>query len=272
MDAVTMQSVTLDSLHASITLSPSDVLLYLKFVAIASFTILCWDHMITFVDEVDLIWCKHKGLAGYLFLLNQYITPLGFVVKIIGESVLTLPNWPTEVCGFRSKDDWHQTAVKLQKFRQISSSSAMIRVHALYWECRLVIAAIGLLLLVQVAFEAYLMALGKTCHEVYDLPLNVRALSVTQAWLPLAYDTAIFVMTLWRTLPKHRSGISPIDPMLPTFQSNGALYYIIICSANLVLTVMIIQVPPGLKGIAAQSNMTLNEKELQEDYKSEARM
>ncbi|KAG2079948.1 uncharacterized protein F5147DRAFT_784630 [Suillus discolor] len=181
MDAVTTQSVTLDSLHArslyilfrSITLSPSDVLLYLKFVAIVSFTILCWDHMITFVDEVDLIWCKHKGLAGYLFLLNRYITPLGFVVNIIDESVLTLPNWPTK--RFVASD-LKMTGIKLllscRNFVRyqgamvilgvsIAELIMLMRVHALYRECRLVIAAIGLLLLVQVAFEAYLMALGK---------------------------------------------------------------------------------------------------------------
>ncbi|KAG0704838.1 hypothetical protein DFH29DRAFT_910086, partial [Suillus ampliporus] len=40
------------------------------FVAIASFTVLCWDHIITFGDEVrSLIWCKRKGPLGYLFLL-----------------------------------------------------------------------------------------------------------------------------------------------------------------------------------------------------------
>jgi len=97
-----------------------------------------------------------------------------------------------------------------------------------------------------------LMTLGKmvphvqqihSCHEVYDLPLS---LSVTRAWLPLAYDTAIFVMTLWRTY--HRNEISPI---LPALQSEGTLYYIVICSANLVLTVMIVRAPSGLKGVAA---------------------
>jgi hypothetical protein len=35
-----------------IALSPSDVLSYLKFLAIAGFTVLCWDHTITFADEV----------------------------------------------------------------------------------------------------------------------------------------------------------------------------------------------------------------------------
>lgn len=84
MDTVATQSVALDSLQAQ-----QDA-----FVAIVRFTILCWDHVITFADEVDLIWCKRKGPFGYLFLLNRYIMPLGFVVNIVA---LTFPNWSTEV-------------------------------------------------------------------------------------------------------------------------------------------------------------------------------
>lgn len=50
-------------LFGSITLSPSDVPLYLKFVAIASFTILCWDHMITFEDEVRFMTILYQQRA-----------------------------------------------------------------------------------------------------------------------------------------------------------------------------------------------------------------
>lgn len=237
MDAVTTQSVTLDLLHAQQAVT---------FVAIASLTILCWDHMITFADEVDLIWCQPKKILGWLFLLNRYITPLGFVVNII---VLTLPDWPTESCRNFVR---YQGAMAILGV-SIAELIMLMRIRVLYRERRLVVAAAGFLLLVRVALEACLMTLGKivpyvqqihSCHEDYDLPL---ALSVTRAWLPLAYDTAIFVMTLWRTY--HRNEISPI---LPALQSEGILYYIVICSANLVLTVMIVRAPPGLKGVAAQ--------------------
>ncbi|KAG1906798.1 uncharacterized protein F5891DRAFT_1003902 [Suillus fuscotomentosus] len=233
-----------------------------SFVAIASLTILCWDHMITFADEVDLIWCQPKKILGWLFLLNRYITPLGFVVNII---VLTLPNWPTEMTGIKLLLSC-RNFVRYQGAMAILGVSIaelimLMRIRVLYRERRLVVAAAGFLLLVRVALEACLMTLGKivpyvqqihSCHEDYDLPL---ALSVTRAWLPLAYDTAIFVMTLWRTY--HRNEISPI---LPALQSEGILYYIVICSANLVLTVMIVRAPPGLKGVVMTSRVTLHLK------------
>ncbi|KAG2130654.1 uncharacterized protein EDB93DRAFT_75412 [Suillus bovinus] len=234
MDALATQSVTIDSLYSRQAVT---------FVAIASFTLLCWDHMITFADEVALIWCQPKKPAAYLFILNRYITPLGFIVNIVA---LTLPNWSTERYVV---SDLKTTGIKLllscRNFVRYQAAMAiigvsiaelimLIRVHALHQYRTRFVAVAGLLLLVQVALEAYLIALGKmvphvqqihSCYEVYDLP---PALSVTRAWLPLAYDTVIFIMTLWRTLPSHRDG-----SILQTFQTD-------------------VRAPLGLKGVAAQ--------------------
>ncbi|KAK7689839.1 hypothetical protein QCA50_006478 [Cerrena zonata] len=50
-----------------------------------SFMILAWDHIITFGDEVEYIWKGKKGLIVYLFFLNRYVTPLGFIVNLFGK-------------------------------------------------------------------------------------------------------------------------------------------------------------------------------------------
>ncbi|OAX40718.1 hypothetical protein K503DRAFT_864391 [Rhizopogon vinicolor AM-OR11-026] len=218
-------------------------------VAIASFTVLCWDHMITFADEIDLIWYKRKGLSGYLFLLNRYITPLGFVVNIVA---LTLPTWFGESCRYFIRYEGAMATIGIG----IAQLMMLLRVHALYPGRRLAIAIPALLLLAWLALQACLMAHGDmvpntqqdhSCREVYDSP---PGLSVTRAWIPLAYDTVIFVMTVWRTLPSNRN--REIGRILPTLLSDGTLYYIVICSVNLILTVMIVRAPPALKGVSAQ--------------------
>ncbi|KAG2034566.1 hypothetical protein BDR03DRAFT_984281 [Suillus americanus] len=146
MDAATMQYATLDSLQA---------LSYVTFVAITSFTVVCWD-MITFADEyfhVALIWCKHKGPP----LFAEYIMPLGFFVNMVGELALILPNWSTELrC---------RNFVRYQGVMAIIGVSIelimLMRVHALYRDRWLVAAVPDILLLVWVALEACLIALGK---------------------------------------------------------------------------------------------------------------
>lgn len=100
---------------------------------------------------------------------------------------------------------------------------------------------------------AYVIARGEmvsvvqqvhSCREVHEFPLT---LSAARAWMPLTYDSALFSMTIWRTLPLIRSKGAGLRLLY-----NGALYYSVICSANLVLTVMIVRASPGQKGVAAQ--------------------
>ncbi|KAG1883475.1 hypothetical protein F4604DRAFT_293905 [Suillus subluteus] len=241
------------------------------FVTIASFTVLCWDHIITFADEVALIWCKPKGLLGCLFLLNRYITPLGFVVNIV---VLTLSTWSTESCRNFVRYEGAMAIIGVS----IAQLIMLSRIHVLYRGDRLAATIPGLLFLVWVALEAYAMARGEmvsitqqvySCREVHDLPLT---LSAARAWMPLTYDSALFAMTLWRTLPAVWS--KGAGRILPKLLIDGTLYYTVICSANLALTVMIVRAPPGQKGVAAQfvylltvvmtSRVTLNLKKQME--------
>ncbi|KAG1759317.1 hypothetical protein EDD22DRAFT_906629 [Suillus occidentalis] len=239
MDALTTRSATLDSLQAQRAVC----------VAIASFTVLCWDHIITFEDEVASIWCRPKGLLGYLFLLNRYITPLGFVVNIIA---LTLPSWSTESCRHFVRYEAAMMIIGVG----IAQLIMLLRIYALYLEHRLVTAIPGLLFLVWVALEGYAMARSEmvpitpqihSCREIHDLPLT---LSTARAWMPLIYDSVVFAMTLWRTLPIFLN--KGAGRILIKLLTDGTLYYTVMCSANLVLTVMIVRAHPGQKGVAAQ--------------------
>lgn len=60
-------------------------------------------------------------------------------------------------------------------------------------------------------------------YQSYSLYRDKRALSAARAWLPLAYDTAIFVLTTWCTLPSIRN--REIGRIKPTLLFDGALYY-----------------------------------------------
>jgi len=50
------------------------------YVRLLGFTILVWDHMITFADEVEFVWKEPKKLMAYLFLFNRYFTPAAYIV------------------------------------------------------------------------------------------------------------------------------------------------------------------------------------------------
>ncbi|KAJ8076110.1 hypothetical protein PM082_022095 [Marasmius tenuissimus] len=62
-------------------------------VGFGGFTVLIWDHIDTFATEVEYIWLGPKGPITYLFLLNRYLTPLGFIVNLFAY---LSPVWDTE--------------------------------------------------------------------------------------------------------------------------------------------------------------------------------
>ncbi|KAJ8080981.1 hypothetical protein PM082_017816 [Marasmius tenuissimus] len=51
-------------------------------VGFAGFTILIWDHIDTFAMEVEYIWLQEKSWLVYLFLVNRYLIPLGFIINL----------------------------------------------------------------------------------------------------------------------------------------------------------------------------------------------
>ncbi|KAI0763685.1 hypothetical protein BC629DRAFT_1596881 [Irpex lacteus] len=62
-------------------LSQVRMTIYMGFV---SFSIVVWDHLVTFSDEVEYVWKGHKGVFVVLFLINRYLTPLGFIINLLG--------------------------------------------------------------------------------------------------------------------------------------------------------------------------------------------
>lgn len=39
-----------------------------------TFTILCYDHLLTFEDEINFVWRKHKRLSFFLFIILRYVS------------------------------------------------------------------------------------------------------------------------------------------------------------------------------------------------------
>lgn len=49
---------------------------------------LVYDYVLTFCDEVELIWKKKKSLATHLFFLNRYFFLFSFIPNLIGPYIL----------------------------------------------------------------------------------------------------------------------------------------------------------------------------------------
>ncbi|KAG1814423.1 uncharacterized protein BJ212DRAFT_1363681 [Suillus subaureus] len=227
-----------------------DQTIYIGFVG---FTILVWDHLVTSGDEIEFIWKGHKGILVYLFLLNRYLTPLGFIVNLVAYN---LPSWSYKSCQHFVRYEGAMTAIGIE----IVGLMMLLRVIAMYRHQRAAVVLAVLLLLAWIVVTAWLLTYGgpvihtdniHSCTMVF----NSGSIASASAWLPLLYDTYVFGLTFNRTFSLIRN--KEASHVIRTLFADGLLYYSVICAVNLVLTIMIIRAHQGVKNIAAQLGLLL---------------
>ncbi|KAG2130655.1 uncharacterized protein EDB93DRAFT_1179667 [Suillus bovinus] len=223
-------------------------------VGVLGFTILVWDHAITFADEVKMIWGRPKNLLTCLFLLNRYLTPVGFIVNLIAYS---LPSWSFIKCEHFVRYEGAMTAVGIQ----VVGLMMFLRVRAMYHDNRCVVIFVASLLFAWVALSAFLLSHGvavshsSSIHSCRMEFSDSLVLSSAWAWIPLFYDTVVFALTLNRTLPSIQN--KEAGHIVHRLFTDGVLFYSVLCTINLIFTIMVVRAPRGLKNITGQLELIL---------------
>ncbi|KAG2062611.1 hypothetical protein BDR04DRAFT_1123826, partial [Suillus decipiens] len=183
------------------------------YVGIVGFTILIWDHLVTSGDEA-------------VRRFNRYLTPLGFIVNLVAYN---LPSWSYE---HFVQYEGAMTAIGIE----IVGIMMLLRVIAMYRHQWAIILLAVFLLLAWIVVTAWLLIHAGPCTMVF----NSGSIASASAWLPLLYDTYVFVLTLNRTLPAIRN--KEAGRVIRTLFADGLLYY---------------RAPVGVKNIAAQLELVL---------------
>ncbi|QRV78145.1 hypothetical protein RhiJN_06160 [Ceratobasidium sp. AG-Ba] len=55
----------------------------------AGFVILVYDHLLTFGDEVELIWSQPASVVSVIFVVNRYLAPVVLAIDIYDKGGLT---------------------------------------------------------------------------------------------------------------------------------------------------------------------------------------
>ncbi|KAI0345641.1 hypothetical protein BDW22DRAFT_1353191 [Trametopsis cervina] len=224
-------------------------------MGVASFTILVWDHLITLEEEVKYIWKGKKGLLVWLFMLNRYITPLGFAINIFAY---LSPLWTPEVCKHFVQYEGAMTTVGIN----IASLMMFLRVRVLYRDKPAIIALVAACFSIELGVNAWLCTLGipvrhkppvHSCSMVFDD--SVGSFASASAFLPLAYDSIVLLLTMKYTLGSIRTVTA--GKLAKVILRDGILYYCVIFSVTLVLTIMIAVARPGVQNLTAQLELIL---------------
>ncbi|KAI9432409.1 hypothetical protein BJY52DRAFT_1231880, partial [Lactarius psammicola] len=253
-----------------------------KYFGVVSFTILVWDHIITFPDEVpsrhvELIWKGTKGprlrLVVYLFFLNRYLIPLSFIVNLWAYF---RDSWSLESCGHFVRFEGAMTmtgvsVVALMMFlRFIPANPRGNLIRALYRQQLAVQTIVIVILLTFIGVNSWLLTRGiPVRHEAYPLVDSLKKRVITActmifdpkvpgsiasgtAWLPLLYDTVVVSLTLYRTARALYD--KSAGQIIRVLLQEGLLYYSqlsAICTVTLALTIMIVSADQSVRNVTA---------------------
>ncbi|VDB91801.1 unnamed protein product [Peniophora sp. CBMAI 1063] len=240
-------------------------------VGIAGFTVLAWDHMLTFEDEVNLIWLylprihlkDYRKIAfAALFFLNRYFIPLSFLVNIVAYFGHF---WTTESCFVVFEGVMTMLGIVIADLMMLGRVEALWRSSRYYW------VAVGILLTEFIAFVAInWWLLFHPYPEINDgRPLGQDVVSCTMifdprydkiapasAWLPLLYDTTVIALVIARTLPRSKRKVT-FATIGTEMLREGIVYYSVVFAVTFALTLMIAFADPGIKNICAQLELCL---------------
>ncbi|KLO19704.1 hypothetical protein SCHPADRAFT_992649 [Schizopora paradoxa] len=207
----------------------------LHYYLLVAVVILCYDHIITFGQEVQLIWKQKFTFTTLLFILNRYFTELAYV-----PTVLFLFNSPG---GMQVCSSFAHYPGSVGVFSQaVISAFLVMRSYALLRRQLWVLLVTIPLLIVSVGVTAWAIVQVETANIVFGeqmscVPVKMLSLNPFRAsWLVhTLFDTIVFAITVWKTYQWQRQqyqlGIR--SRIVELILRDGSLYYVIMAVVNL---------------------------------------
>jgi len=219
-------------------------------MTLAGFTLLIYDHVLTFSDEVNYIWNARQGLVSVIFLLNRYIVPLVLAVDIY--ETMGLSSGPTSVLFCKV---WTvvQSYITIASFMSIHAIVAW-RLYALHggqaWIRRtLWVAAILYVSSSTAIITASLIPIISDLRPYHHECVGTIPTYLWTAWLPsVVFETLLFGLTVVAMLrQEQRRSFSTLSLLL---YRDGMLYFVAVTICSLFSLLVWALAGPSLIGLA----------------------
>lgn len=219
-----------------------------RYMAMAGFTILVWDHICTFNEEVQFMWPAPRSLVKILFFGNRYIVPVVQTITVIQISRLVT-----------TSDTFCKAWIVIGGFAEISSLATadlllLFRIHALWAGRRdivigtivlwflsyICIGVAGLLAAIEIIAPLRYDHLTRQCvsdHKPKVLP--------AQWAVSLILELVVFFMTAVKAI-EHRQSDQIRTPILKALYYDQFMYYVAIVFIRIWNLVIWLMFPPSL--------------------------
>ncbi|KDN37173.1 hypothetical protein RSAG8_10305, partial [Rhizoctonia solani AG-8 WAC10335] len=220
-------------------------------LAIAGFCILIYDHILTFPQEVELIWKQQRSWVSVLFVLNRYITPLVLIVDIYDKGGLA-DFLPQSFCV-----NWYfaEAAWNLVAFGIIHALVAL-RVHAIWGRPRWLSITLSVLFLIYVVATATIAfkfqfeyAHTVAYNSLFRLCFAAVSPYLWACWLPaLIFEFVVFVLTVIKAVEHSKRKVN--TPVIHVLYRDGIIYFIIITLCSTFNMMVWLLAPPTLVALS----------------------
>ncbi|CUA67041.1 hypothetical protein RSOLAG22IIIB_02959 [Rhizoctonia solani] len=222
-----------------------------KCLAIAGFCILIYDHLLTFPQEVELVWKQQRSWVSILFVLNRYITPLVLIVDIYDKGGLA--NFlPQSFCV-----NWYfaESAWNLVAFGLIHALVAL-RVHAIWGRPRwlsITLSVLFVIYFVATATIAFKFQIDYA-HTVAYYPLFRLCFAqvspyIWACWLPaLVFESFVFILTVIKAVEHSKRKVN--TPVVHVLYRDGIIYFIVITLCSMFNMMVWLLAPPTLVALS----------------------
>ncbi|KAF8577322.1 hypothetical protein K439DRAFT_1664259 [Ramaria rubella] len=237
-----------------------------KYYLAAAFTILLYDHMISFSDELEYIWKKKWGMTAKELLPESILYP-GSHGRHHDRIIKTQsPQHSSTTVGV--KKSVCKKFVPFEPFGfgipliAVPGFLLILRVYALYGRNFYVLVYLAVLLLAQVTVGIWQFAFpgggpvmfpdvpGPVFHGcLYTAAPSLGAAAGAYLVVDLFFDVSIFALTMartWKAFWNHRG-----PGLLRRISQDGAVYFVMIFTLNSVWLFMVLFATPTLKYINA---------------------
>lgn len=215
-----------------------------------SVLLLGYDYLLTFSDEIELVWAKEWSIPNIIFYFNRYLPFLDALLLLLGTFLNPSDARAQSTCSALYKGHAWLVSIGVN----IAECLFIIRTYAI-WDNQTVIA-VGLLasLLGTFAVESFYLArvessfgfIRSPSPAVFPgcFPTQVDTSSATPAYLTLfIYETVVFLITFYKLLLRRLENHGSPSNLLKTLIRDGLTFYFLISAISLVNLILLRTLP-----------------------------
>ncbi|KAI0349764.1 hypothetical protein OH77DRAFT_1525406 [Trametes cingulata] len=197
------------------------------YYSVAAMTFLTWDLIVSFAEEVNLVWQRPNGWSRWLYAFIRYVPLLaetGFFAYFAVQA-RSLPDFSGGQCNatvLTASVVLHSVIVGVEVV-------LLVRVHALYDRSRnmtfALVAAFATSL--SASILGIYFALRRLSYDGQCLVSSAPRIMLL-AWLsPVVFETFLFILTMMKFRESRLEGLSDKRPLLNTIVRDGSWGFVL---------------------------------------------